>query len=142
MGHCQQLLAPALLEETFELLRRVALLGGVKSDGLDHVEVALTLLESLEAALLAQMPKEAHDEVGANSKFVCRLLLSLCEADHEDLERNSVLSVGLWIKEDFGVPHVVLFTFKKVGIHQREEVLLSFQHVAGGVIDVQEVLEA
>ena len=134
---------PGALVDGSELRRRVAALGGIEADADPPVRERQRVLERLAVAdSQLEMAQQADDQVRADPQplrvppsspsVIPSITVSIA---------TPALGVRLRVAEDLDVPDVVLGGPLEVGDRQPAEVIASPQHLARGVVDVEEVLQ-
>ena len=125
-------------EYLLELDRRIAPLIGVESDADNPVLVGQGLVQRRHRGLGGHVPKEAHDELGADTEPLLRVVLRPANSADHGLKGDAPRGVRLGVEEHLGVEHVLGMHLREVGGRQIEEVLLCPEDAHALVVDAEE----
>ena len=115
VGNRQEPLGPGPVEDGDEVRGRVAHLGGVEPDGVEHVTVGQRRLERRHRRLGRQVAQEAEDEPRRDPEVPGPVGERVGDAVQHRVERDAALGVGLGVEEHLGVPHPVALGAGQVG---------------------------
>ena len=141
VGHQSKPQFPAACEHPRKLFRRVAHLAGIQADANDLVLIRQRLLQRFKRLSLAQVAQKAHDQQGADPQL--RFGVNTCpvQAVDDDAHADTARRVGLRVKKQFCMNHMVCSRLDKVGMRHVVEVLACQQHTGACVINVQKALQ-
>jgi hypothetical protein len=128
-------------EDPLELARRVAALAGVEADAGQLGAERHRRLEGRQRVRLGEVAQEAEDQLRGDAVAPLAVGEGAADAADDRLHRHAAHGVGLRVEEDLGVDHVVGGGAAQVGRGHVVEVTLGAEHVAAGVIDVEERLQ-
>ena len=141
MGHEPKAEFATARKDPGEFLRRVSQLAGGQTDAQYLVAVRQHLLQRLERLLLAEVAQKAEYQRGGDAELLPRRNTGAVQAIDHHGRLESMAGVGLGVKEDLGMHHVVGMGTGKIGARHVEEILLGAQHHGAGVVDVEETLQ-
>ena len=124
-----------------KLLRRVADLAGRQANAQNLVAQGQRLLQALKGLGLAQMPQKAQDQRGRHAKAGWRVRAGAVQPVDHHLGTQAVAGVGLGVKEDLGVQHLVGLRAGHVGAGHVVKILLGLEHQGACVVDVKKALQ-
>jgi len=129
------------LEHALELARRVALLAGVEADADELALERQRGVERRERVLLGEMAQKAQDQLRADIVAPLGVVHRVAQAADHDLHRDTARGVSLRIEEQLGVDHAIGVRAREVRHRERVEVAAIAQHVAAGVVEIEERLQ-
>ena len=139
--HGSQPFLPRTVINRLELGWRVSNLRGVEANREDPLTVGQRLGERLRRGLDAQVPEKTEDQSAGDLEPVASVLQCPMDAVDHGLEGHPAVDVGLRVEENLGVANSLGGGPRQISPRQVIEVPLLQQHLATGVIDVEERLK-
>ena len=94
-----------------------------------------------QGVVLWQVAQEAQDQAGADPQLRLRLLAGTVQAADHHADVHTPCGMGLRVKKQLRMHHVVSRCALKVSPGHVEKILLVQQHAGTGVVDVQKTLQ-
>ena len=141
MGHTVKAQLPRARKNAHKLFRWVAHLAGIQSHAHDLVAKRHGLLQGLEGLVLAQMAQKTHDQLRINSQLCARVFASAVQTTDHGAHGHAALGMGLRIKKDLGMHHMIGGSALKVSPRQVIKILRLLQHTGTSVINIQKALQ-
>ena len=128
-------------KHVFEFFRWVAHFAGIQTHANEFVFERQSLIEGLQGGFFAQVAQEAQDELRTHAQLRLRIRTRAVQAVDDGGHGHAALGVGLWVKEDFCMHHVVSFGALQISPSHVVKILLVQQHARACVVDVEEALQ-